>query len=56
MLWWVLVLLVITAALAVLGFTAHLFVLKVLFWVFLALLVISFIASLLTGGRRGVAT
>ncbi len=56
MLWWVLVLLVITVALAILGFSTAIAALKILFWIFLALLVISFIVSLVTPGRRGIAT
>ncbi len=57
MLWTVLVLLVITVVLAIIGFSTAVVALKVLFWIFLALLVISLIASLVTpGGRRWTAS
>ncbi len=56
MLWWVLLLALITVVLAIIGFSTALFVVKILFWVFLALLVISLIVSLITPGRRGIAT
>ncbi len=47
-----LVLLVITIALAILGFSLAIPVLKVLFWIALAVLIIGFIASFFTGPRR----
>ena len=48
----VLTLLVITVVLAIIGFSTTYAVLKVLFWIFLALFLISLIAHLAGGGTR----
>ncbi len=47
----VLTLLVIAIVLAIIGFSTAIAALKILFWIFLALFVISLIAHLISGGR-----
>ncbi len=44
------------SVLAITGFSMAVAVLKVLFWIFLALLVIDLILWLASGGRRPIAT
>ena len=51
MLWTVLILLLITIVLAIIGFSAAVTAVKVLFWIFLALLVVSLVVWLASGRR-----
>jgi uncharacterized membrane protein YtjA (UPF0391 family) len=52
----VLTLLIITIILAILGFSLAMAALKVLFWIFLALFIISLIAHLFRGHGRPIVT
>lgn len=51
MLWTVFILLLITVVLAIVGFSTAAAAVEVLFWIFLALLVVSLIVWLATGRR-----